>query len=191
MNYTNPISPLRACRDYSERLAAMSEAAIRSVLVELGSAVASMRRTAGLAKEYEARFDLTEVPDAVKDSASSVIDIRQGTVASSEDRTVMVRVRSSSERGKGTEYTMTAKCYPTSDEAETEISKDIFDGLYPSLSRKEVKTRYVWNGWDIDDISEGDRAGKVVAEFEHDGSSEVEVPAELRVVLKRAGGDDA
>ena len=182
------LSPLRVCRDYHMRTASAAESAVRAVLLGLESAMSRFRKRAALAKEFEARYDLTEVPHSIRDSAQAIIEIKQGTVASSSDGTFMVRVRMSTEKGKDPEYTMTAKCYPTSDEAETEISKEIFEGFYPSLSRREVKTRYVWNGWDIDDIADGDRAGRKVAEFEHDGNSKVEIPAELSSVLKQGGG---
>ena len=184
-NQSHSYSPLRVCREYHARAAGSAESAVRSVLLDLEASVSRLNKRAGLAKEYEARYDLKEVPQAIRDSAQAVIEIKQGTVASSADGTVMVRVRMSSDGGQAPEYTMTAKCYPTSDEAETEISKDIFDGFYPSLARREEKVRYRWNGWDIDEISGGDRAGKVVAEFEHDGKTKVEVPPELSAVLKQ------
>ena len=61
---------------------------------------------------------------------------------------------------------MTAKDYPSYAEAETDIGGKIYDGLVDSINDMEVKDRYHWKGWDIDVITKGRRAGKIVAEYE-------------------------
>ena len=109
--------------------------------------------------------DLKSLPKEISETVMP-LEIEQGYLAESEDGDTMVRVRKTQNNDGSFSYTITAKNYPSYAEAESDIDQAIYDGLHDLLSKIERKKRYKWNGWDIDVISEGNRAGRVVAEYE-------------------------
>jgi len=97
-----------------------------------------------------------------------------------------VRVRKTTIMGEDgdpeSSYTMTAKHRPMNQEAETEISPEIYEGLIPVFTSVMAKTRYKWKGWDVDDIHEGNDIGKIVAEYEYgEEDKTVAVPVTWKV----------
>ena len=58
-------------------------------------------------------------------------------------------------------------------EAELEISREIFDALWPIVQKPQLKTRYDVNGWEIDALDNG----RIIAEYEFDdGEKSVKIP---------------
>ncbi len=165
--------PLRSRPDYGEgRLhVALSDAEIadrsRRVASYFGQYLVGGHnvRYSALSKEREVRLDLQSLPKEISDTVKP-LEIEQGYLAESEDGETIVRARKTQNNDGTFSYTITAKNYPSYAEAESDIDQSIFDGLRDLLSRIEVKKRYQWNGWDIDVISEGNRAGRIVAEYE-------------------------
>jgi hypothetical protein len=131
-------------------------------------------KKADLGEEKEIRILLSNLPKSVlSDDSTEKTSIHQGFICVGEGGTdVRIRKEVSSD-GKET-FTMTAKCRPENHEAETEISKEIFENLWPKAKGRVFKDRYRWNGFDIDDISEGENkgqaAGEVWAEYEYSGN---------------------
>ena len=129
-------------------------------------------KTAALAEEREARIQLKAVPEAVKASPDTVVErIEQGFIAKA-GKEADVRIRKAVIDGSET-YTMTAKHRPTYQEAETEISKEMFETLWSLVSEPMLKTRYKWQGWDID----ANDNGQVWAEYEMpEGQNKIQLP---------------
>lgn len=166
-----------------EERALKKMAAINSYLLGSGNI-----RYAALSKEREVRMPLKSLPDSVKSGAESIEHIEQGYLVEADGGDTIVRARMSQVGEAPATYTMTAKNYPTYSEAETDINKEIFEGLADVLNKVEVKDRYHWNGWDIDVITEGNRAGQIVAEYElPENEVKVVVPAELQEVAAAGG----
>lgn len=134
-------------------------------------------RKAELAHEFERRFELAELPEG----AENPKEILQGYLARNDD--AMIRIRK-----HGDQYSMTAKYFEEKHEAETEISKEIFDALWPETFKQQKKIRYEYsNGdkheWCIDVIKEGGEAGKIVAEVETKSpDSPVDIPDHFDVI---------
>lgn len=127
-------------------------------------------KTAALATEKEIRVRLGSVPEEIiKDSSTVKTRITQGFIAKIDGGTD-VRIRKTEQDGKDPEYTMTCKYRPLFQEAETEISQEMFDNLAPFAESMQVKDRYVWKGWDIDHVLENasrpQNVGEVWAEYE-------------------------
>ena len=148
-------------------------------------------KSAAVEEEREIRLRLGSLPESVIDSPECVSYlISQAFIAVGQDDTD-VRIRKESKIvdgvAYGTCYTMTAKNRPKYQEAETEITKEIFDGLWKNCTKKEmVKVRYKYRGWDIDEILEGDSKGQIWAEFEYDKNvRSIEVPSDWDVKEKR------
>lgn len=134
------------------------------------------KRTAELEKEHERRWDLNSLPEGLGEPST----IRQGMMCEGEDGYARIREQD----GK---YTMTAKYFPSHDEAETEISKEIFETLWPHVEKKQTKKRYKYNAgddheWVIDQMDDG----SIVAEVETSRKNgKVEVPEEFDVKAER------
>ncbi len=127
---------------------------------------------AELGKEHEKRYELEELPS----NAGKGVRIRQGMLADGERGYARIR-----EQGK--KYTSTLKFFPKNHEAETEISKEIFDALWPKTTRKQTKMRHKIhtadnNDWIVDVFEDG----KIVAEVELPRSNgKVHIPMQFRV----------
>jgi CYTH domain-containing protein len=134
-------------------------------------------RKAELAHEFERRFELAELPEG----AENPQEIIQGYLARNDDGMIRIRKQEDS-------YTMTAKYFEGEHEAETEISKEIFEALWPETFKHQKKIRYEYkNGddheWCIDVIEEGGEAGKIVAEVEtKTPDSPVDIPEHFDVI---------
>jgi len=124
---------------------------------------------AAVEQEKELRLPLMELPPEVSKSGKGK-KIIQGFII--EVPGCDVRIRKVDE-----DYTMTAKYRPLSQEAETNITKEIFDALWPSISRKQSKTRYEYKGWEIDVMD----TGEVVAEFEYSKEKTVDLPTHWKI----------
>lgn len=131
---------------------------------------------AELEKEHERRWDLNSLPEGLGEPSI----IKQGMIAEGEDGYARIREQD----GK---YTMTAKHFPSHDEAETEISKEIFETLWPSVDKQQVKKRYTYHAgddhdWIIDELDDG----SIVAEVETSRKNgAVTVPEEFDVKAER------
>ena len=166
-------TPLRSRPDYgtSHFLVAMTETASTARSSRVASCfedhIVNGRNTrySSLSREREVRLDLKSLPKEISETVMP-LEIEQGYLAESEDGDTMVRVRKTQNNDGSFSYTITAKNYPSYAEAESDIDQAIYDGLHDLISKIERKKRYKWNGWDIDVISEGNRAGRVVAEYE-------------------------
>ena len=131
--------------------------------------------------EDELRIPLVRVPTLVRQEArTTIMSIQQGFICKPND-SVDVRVRKSSAmmelRGtwvaaSETTYTMTTKFRPLKQEAEMEISEEMFNELWAAAISKQGKLRYCWNGWDIDEFDDG----TVVAEYERGEGERVTIP---------------
>lgn len=127
-------------------------------------------------KEREKRITLQGLPPEVSDIEP--ILIRQGILREIKDGDKVItyaRIRMKQEPYKEPVYSFGIKNFPLQQEAESKISKLMFDYFYPNrLEKIQEKFRYVLpNGWEIDMIP---KEGKVVAEYEHDKSEEIEIP---------------
>ena len=144
---------------------------VRQSWIIAGSSV----RYSSVNRDREVIMNLKSLPEEIS-GAMAPLDIEQGFLAESEDGDTVVIAK----RSQGTDgnfiYTLTAKNYPSYSAAETTIDASVYDGLAELLNKIERKKRYQWNGWDIDVISEGDRAGRIVAEY-------ILPPNEIHVVI--------
>lgn len=128
---------------------------------------------ADLGKEYERRWELNSLPD----NPGKASKIKQGMISEVEGK-AYIRIRE--QDGK---YTMTAKYFPQQQEAETEISKEIFETLWPTVTKPQVKTRYAFKSkddhdWVIDEMEDG----SIIAECETKRKNgKIEVPEEFDV----------
>ena len=120
-----------------------------------------------LHKEIESRIDLAALPEGARNGFL----ITQGNIARNEDSSVRIRKL---ERANGDiEYTMTGKFRPNGDEAETEISPEMFESLFSIAFSKQRKMRFKIEGWDVDQFSDG----RIVAEYEFGpGETTVKIP---------------
>jgi len=118
--------------------------------------IKSTEKKADMGKEHERRYILNALPPSAKKGSK----IKQGIMVKSQKGYSRIREQD----GK---YTMTAKYFPLHHEAETEISKEIFDTLWPKVQDQQIKTRYKIstpdkNEWIVDEFEDG----KVIAEVE-------------------------
>ena len=130
-------------------------------------------------EERERRVKLSEIPTETEGVEPSII--KQGVLREvSKDDSVKAyaRIRMKKDPGKEVKYSLGVKHFPLSQEAETEISKQMFDAFYPdNLDKPQEKKRYTLkNGWEIDVIDDGG----IVAEFEHAKGDKVTVPKEWK-----------
>jgi len=148
--------------------------------------------TGDVTKEYEQRFELKEVPNGVGKPS----EIKQALLFDKPG--FSLRIRREKSKGNDPEYSITCKFYKKSDEAETFITSEMFDKLWPETIKatRMEKTRYRYGDWVVDDIrSPKDKVG-VVAEIETETEDEdVELPkgfvkevSEGRNLVKSAEG---
>jgi len=130
-------------------------------------------------KENEKRFELSELPDECKDLKPTLI--KQGTLRQcnngNNNIVAYARIRMKKEADDEPKYSLGVKHYPLHQEAETEVSKEMFDSFYPdNVDRPEEKLRYSLPGkWDVDVKDSGN---KIVAECE---ANEVRVPKHWKI----------
>lgn len=123
-------------------------------------------------EENEKRINLNSLPKNLKNEEF----ITQGFIIKVKD--CDVRVRSLEDSSGNVTYTMTAKFRPDHQESEMEISKEMFDSLFPHTSQKMQKARYHKSGWDIDQFENGN----IVAEYEFSSSEKsVDIPKDWDV----------
>ena len=130
-------------------------------------------------EERERRILLSELPEEVKGLKPTII--KQGVLRESgkgDSITAYARVRMKQEPGKEPKYSLGVKHFSRSEEAETEISKAMFNAFYPdNLDKPQSKKRYTLkSGWEIDDIDDG----TIRAEFEHEKGDKVVIPKEWK-----------
>jgi len=138
---------------------------------------------AGVEREAEIRIPLEEVPVVVLKEGKVEL-IEQAFIAQADGTDVRIRKTSvQDEKGEQKDsYTMTAKHRPLDQEAETDITEEIFSGLMPIAEKLMSKTRYKWNGWDVDNIQAGNLAGTIVAEYEYgEDEKTVAVPVDWKI----------
>jgi len=130
-------------------------------------------------EERERRVELSELPAEVKGMKPTII--KQGILresGSGDNVKAYARIRMKQEPGKEPKYSLGVKHFSRSEEAETEISKAMFDAFYPdNLDKPQSKKRYTLkSGWEIDVIDDG----TIRAEFEHEKGDKVVVPKEWK-----------
>jgi hypothetical protein len=103
--------------------------------------------------EDELRIPLDELPNEIIDEDIEGSQIRQGFLIEIKDGggQALLDIRVRERDGK---YTMTCKYRPENQEAETEITQEMFDTLWPLTQSQQHKTRYTYKGWEIDDIQD-------------------------------------
>jgi len=133
-------------------------------------------------EEREARLTLTELPEEVMNKKSTLI--KQGVLREvRDDNDKMIsyaRIRMKQEPNEEPIYSLGVKNFPLHQEAETEISKEMFDSFFPdNLLKPQVKHRYKTDdGWEIDQV---DTDGGIYAEYEHDKGDKVKVPSHWKI----------
>ena len=130
-------------------------------------------------KEYEKRYELKELPDGI----SSPSKIVQGLLFDKPGFTM--RVRREISEDKVITYSLTCKFYKKSDEAEVEITREMFDKLWPETidDKRMEKTRYKYKKWVVDDITKPEK--KIVAEIElSEEDDDIEIPKVFDVINK-------
>jgi hypothetical protein len=133
-----------------------------------------------LGTEREKRLTLKQLPPEC--ASLRPVRIQQGFIkeVKMENRPHCdVRIRRKGE-GRG-HFSMTAKFRPLKHEAETKISEEIWESLWPRATSRQIKDRYTLeNGWTIDLIKP---EGRVVAEYHmKEGQKDVEIPKTFAVV---------
>lgn len=140
--------------------------------------------------EIERRLTLSELPEEVYDVKP--ILICQGIIREVRDNGKLItyaRVRMKKEDGKEPVYSLGIKNFPLHQEAETEISKEMFDSFYPSnLDKPQEKNRYcLKNGWDVDVIKNSDE-NEIYAEYEHKKGDKIHIPQHWKIKQLLKGG---
>jgi len=136
-----------------------------------------------LHKEREHRIKLKELPPECSNMECSLI--KQGIVKEVKDGDNVIsyiRIRMKQDPGEEPKYSLGVKHFPLKQEAEAEISKDIFDNFYPdNLSKPQEKNRYTLkNGWEIDEIDDND----ITAEYEYKNGETIRVPRDWQQLIK-------
>ena len=134
--------------------------------------------TGNVEKEYETRVDLDNLPDKMTDPSK----IKQGLLF--EKPGFSLRIRKETGEDEDPFYTMTCKFYRKSDEAEVEITKEMYDRLWPeTISGTQMdKTRYKFGKWVVDDIRTPQSKKGIVAELETETEDEeVDIPEQFEV----------
>lgn len=142
---------------------------------------ASMQKIAAVQVEREVRCELEELPEEVREEADTVT-IDQTQLDKNPNGYVRVRKETVTGKGRGitehSEYTFTSKDFSKNLEDTIPISEDLFHRIYTLGKSPQKKTRYRWNGWDIDVMEDG----RVVAEYEMaDDQTSVKVPSFFKV----------
>lgn len=131
----------------------------------VGALMSVNAKIANVVTEKEIRIKLDAVPLEVQnDKATEIVRITQGFIAEL-DGGCDVRVRSSVSADGKAEYSMACKYRPLFQEAEMEISEEMFSSLITYAIKSQTKDRYKWEGWDIDVIDK-ESGLEVWAEFE-------------------------
>jgi hypothetical protein len=118
-------------------------------------------------REKEKRVTLHKLPSEIENVKPTLI--RQGILREVKlpngKNEVYARVRMKQEPEKAPTYSLGVKNLPLQQEAETEISKEMFDSFFPdNVSRPQTKYRYsLANGWDVDVV---DGTDEIYAECE-------------------------
>lgn len=147
----------------------------------LGLLLEDDKAEGGVEKEFEQRWKLRKVPEGAKNPSK----IRQGLLF--EKPGFYLRIREETPEGGESKYTMTCKFFKTNDEAEVDITSEMFGKLWPETEKGKqmIKTRYRIGPWEIDDIESPPEKAGVVAELETDTKGEkVEPPENFDVVSK-------
>lgn len=118
-------------------------------------------------KELEKRVTLHELPPEIENVKPTLIKqgiLREVKLPNGKNETY-ARVRMKQEPEKDPVYSLGVKNLLLQQEAETEISKEMFDGFFPNnVLRPQTKNRYsLANGWDVDVI---DGTNEIYAECE-------------------------
>lgn len=124
-------------------------------------------------KEYEQRVKLKSLPDGIAEPS----EIKQGLLFDKPG--FSLRIRCETPEDGEPYYTMTCKFYKKSDEAEVEITPEMYERLWKETipEKRMLKTRYNFGDWVVDDISEPESEKGIVAEIETDEEDEeVEIP---------------
>ena len=141
--------------------------------------------------EIEKRLTLSEIPEEVKDVKPTLIC--QGVIREIRDKEKLItyaRIRMKKEDGKEPVYSMGIKNFPLHQEAETEISKEMFDSFYPkNLDKPQKKLRYsLDNGWDVDVIDNDSDEDEIYAEYEHEKGDKIKIPQHWKIRTTLKGG---
>lgn len=136
-------------------------------------------------KEKEIRVSLKSLPEECKDLKPTIIN--QGIlreIKNGDYTSAYARVRMKKDPGKDPQYSLGVKNFDLNQEAETEISKEMFNKFYPdNVSKPQKKERFnLDNGWIIDKKNDGD----IVAEYELKGKEKIPEPPEDWDVMKKA-----
>ena len=134
-------------------------------------------------KEREKRVELIELPKECDDVKPVTIkQCKLKDVRNDNKSIAYVRVRMKKEADKDPQFSLGVKHLPLQQEAETEISKEMFDCFYKDADDAQEKLRYCLpNGWDIDKIFSEKYNGKIFAEYEHDKNENVKVPSHWKL----------
>lgn len=125
--------------------------------------------TAAVGEEKELRVPLMELPPEIGKANKGEV-IQQGFISEAPNCDVRIRKR-------GADYSLTAKFRPLNQEAEMEISKEMFETLWPTVIKPQNKTRYDYKGWEIDVMEDG----SIVAEFEYTKEKSVNLPTHWKI----------
>jgi 2'-5' RNA ligase len=125
-------------------------------------------------REKEKRIILNSIPEECK--GLKPIIIKQGILREAKNNGEVIsyaRIRMKKDPGKKPQYSLGVKNFKLSQEAETEISKQMFDSFYPDfLDRPQEKERYkLPNGWEVDILED-----KIVAEYEQKKGERANIP---------------
>lgn len=131
--------------------------------------------------EIEHRLTLSEIPEEVKNVKPTLI--RQGIIREVRKNGKMItyaRVRMKQEPNKEPVYSLGVKNFPLHQEAETQISKEMFESFYPNnLDKPQEKNRYVLdNGWEIDVVKD---SNEIYAEYEYENKNDIVIPSHWKV----------
>lgn len=122
--------------------------------------------------EREVRIKIKELPSEVEKNSSKVRIIQ---CMLEEFPGGYIRVR---KEIPGKCY-FTKKIFNKNIEDSIEISEDIFSKIFKLGYKEQDKNRFLWNGWDIDVLENGE----IVAEFElGENQSKVDVPEIFSIV---------
>lgn len=140
------------------------------------------RTSAETQKEYEQRWELKTLPDGLDDPS----EIEQGFLF--QKPSYNLRVRKEKPHGGEPVFTMTCKFLKKSDEAEVEITKEMFERLWqevePDTKMRKTRWRYE-GGWVVDEVLEPAKKKGIFAEMETETKDEeVDVPEKWDVVKK-------
>lgn len=134
-------------------------------------------------KEREKRVELSELPEECKKVEPILIKQCKLKDIRNDDKSIAyVRVRMKKEVDKDSQYSLGVKHLPLQQEAEVEISKDMFDCFYDNSDNTQEKLRYcLSNGWDVDKILSKKDNGRIFAEYEHNKNENVKIPLAWKV----------